>query len=89
MSAKGTYSDPELMTKLTTFRMPFGKHSKSLLTDLPLVYLQWFCKHGYPKGELGQLLRIVFDIKSGGMEHLLDNIRVRQTTQMTDTNNFR
>lgn len=87
MSVEGTYSDPQLMSKLTTFRMPFGKHSKSLLTDLPLGYLTWFSKAGFPKGELGQLMRIVHDVKSANMEHLFDNIRFLQTNHVTDSAN--
>ena len=75
MSTKGTYDDPELIAKLTEFRMPFGKHSKMLLIDLPLTYLNWFSTIGFPRGELGQLMRIVHEIKSGDMEHLFDNIR--------------
>ncbi len=85
MSVKGTYGDPELMSKLTITRMPFGKHSKLLLTDLPLDYLNWFSKAGFPGGELGQLMRIVHDIKSGGMEHLFENIRMRQSGHVSDS----
>jgi len=75
MSLKGTYGDPDLINKLVNFDMPFGKHSKMLLIDLPVKYLEWFSKKGFPQGELGQLMRIVHDVKSGGMEHLFDGIR--------------
>jgi uncharacterized protein (DUF3820 family) len=75
MNIEGTYGDPELIVKLATSRMPYGKHSKMFLIDLPVAYLDWFSKTGFPKGELGQLMRIVHDIKSGGLEHLLENIR--------------
>ena len=81
MSIKGTYSDPELSFKLANSRMPFGKHSQGLLIDLPLSYLDWFFKTGFPQGELGQLLRIVHDIKAGGMEHLFEGIRDLSTIQ--------
>ena len=84
MTTKGTYGDPELIVKLTNFRMPFGKHSKMLLTDLPLGYLNWFSRIGFPKGELGQLLRIVHEIKSGDMEHLFVNIRSLQKDYVHD-----
>lgn len=79
MSVKGTYGDPELIVKLGNFCMPFGKHSKTLLIDLPLAYLEWFSKKGFPQGELGQLMRIVHDIKSGGMEYLFDGVRSSPT----------
>ena len=85
MSVKGTYGDPELMSKLTIARMPYGKHSKLLLTDLPLDYLNWFSKAGFPGGELGHLMRIVHDVKSGGMEHLFESIRLRQSGHVPDS----
>ena len=75
MSTKGTYADPDLMFKLASYRMPFGKHSKMLLIDLPLSYLGWFSKKGFPQGELGQLMRIVHETKSDGMEHFFDEMR--------------
>ena len=78
MSTKGTYGDPDLMIKLSKFRMPFGKHAEMLLIDLPLAYLNWFSNAGFPAGELGGLMRIVHDVKSGGMEHLFENIRIPQ-----------
>lgn len=81
MSIKGTYGDPDLISKLSNFRMPFGKHSKMLLIDLPLKYLDWFCKKGFPQGELGRLMRIVHEIKSGDMEYLFDGMRDSQTVQ--------
>lgn len=84
MMIKGTYGDPELIVKLTNFRMPFGKYSKMLLTDLPLTYLNWFSRNGFPGGELGQLMRIVHEIKAGDMEHLFDNIRSLQENHVHD-----
>ena len=75
MSINGGYSDPNLMIKLAKFRMPFGKYKDLLLIDLPLPYLDWFLKKGLPEGELGELMRIIQDVKSGDMEHLLDRVR--------------
>jgi hypothetical protein len=65
--------------------MPFGKHSKILLIDLPLAYLNWFSKIGFPKGELGQLMRVVHDVKAGGMEHLFEKIRTTQENHASDS----
>ena len=79
MSTKGSYGDPDLVLKLSKFRMPFGKHSEMLIIDLPLAYLNWFSKAGFPAGELGGLMRIVHDVKSGDMEHLFANIRILQS----------
>ena len=87
MSIKGTYGDPDLLEKLASYRMPFGKHNKTLLIDLPVSYLGWFSRAGFPDGELGQLMRIVHDVKSANMYHLFDNIRFLQTNHVTDSAN--
>ena len=75
MKTDGTYADPNLMSKLANYRMPFGKHSNMLLIDLPLTYLDWFSRKGFPQSELGELMRIVHETKSDGMEKLFDRIR--------------
>jgi len=90
MNLNGTYSDPALMDKLSKFRMPFGKHAEMLLTDLPLAYLSWFSRMGFPNGELGQLMRVMFDIKSGNLQHLLTTvpaIRKLPATESVHNNN--
>lgn len=77
MNINGTYADPHLIFKIASYRMPFGKHSKMLLIDLPLAYLNWFSKKGWPHGELGELMRIVQETKADGMDHFLERIRER------------
>ncbi|MFC1748108.1 DUF3820 family protein [Pseudomonadota bacterium] len=81
MSIKGTYGDPNLMFKLATYKMPFGKHADILLIDLPLNYLTWFSKKGFPESELGELMRIVYDTKNDGLENLLDDLRKEPPTK--------
>ena len=75
MRIEGSYADPRLMSKLANYRMPFGKHSDLLLIDLPLKYLNWFYKQGFPQSELGQLMHVVHDLKAGDMEHLIEPLR--------------
>ena len=75
MSNKGTYGDPNLIFKLGNYRMPFGKHSNVLIIDLPMTYLDWYFKKGFPQSELGELMRIVHETKLGEMEHFLDGVR--------------
>lgn len=79
MNIKGTYGDPHLIIKLASYRMPFGKHSNILLIDLPIAYLNWFSKKGFPQGELGELMRIVHETKSDGMEYFLERIREKHS----------
>ena len=68
-------NDPEQLLKLANYRMPFGKYKGSLLIDLPEPYVVWFTKKGFPKGELGTMLSIVYEIKVNGLEYLFDPIR--------------
>ncbi len=68
-------SDPELLLKLANYRMPFGKYASRLLIDLPEPYVVWFANRGFPKGELGQMLAIVLEIKINGLEYLFQPLR--------------
>lgn len=70
-----SFGDPQLLLKLAAYRMPFGKHAGLLLIDLPEPYVIWFANKGFPAGELGQLLRIVHEIKINGLEYLFDPLR--------------
>jgi len=56
--------------KLASYRMPFGKHAGQFLIDLPEPYVVWFYNKGLPKGELGRMLGIIYEIKTNGLEHL-------------------
>ena len=51
-------------------RMPFGKYAGTPLVDLPETYVVWFAAQGYPEGELGRMLQIVYEIKVNGLEYL-------------------
>ena len=55
--------------------MPFGKYKGQLLIDLPEPYVVWFSKQGFPKGELGVMLAMLFEIKLNGLEYLLKPLR--------------
>jgi len=66
---------PELMIKLSHYKMPFGKYKGCLLIDLPEPYVIWFSNKGFPDGELGELLAIVLEIKINGLEYLFQPLR--------------
>ena len=68
-------SDPQQLLKLVQYRMPFGKYANRLLIDLPEAYVVWFANKGFPAGELGKMLRIVYEIKLNGLEYLFDPLR--------------
>ncbi len=65
----------ELLLKLARTRMPFGKYKDCLLVDLPEPYVVWFSQKGFPKGQLGDMLRTVYEIKLNGLEYLFTPLK--------------
>lgn len=65
----------ESLEKLVTWKMPFGKHSGTVLADLPGNYLAWFAREGFPAGEIGQLLELMHKIDHNDLRGLLDPIK--------------
>ena len=64
-----------LLQELVSYRMPYGKHQHKLLTELPINYLEWMAREGFPKGKLGMLLETLYVIKLNGLEYLLKPIQ--------------
>jgi uncharacterized protein len=69
--------DPTKLIKLAHAKMPFGKYEGRYISDLPEAYLVWFKQKGFPKGELGNMLMEVHEIKINGLESLLRKIRAQ------------
>jgi uncharacterized protein (DUF3820 family) len=67
--------DAEVMLKLAKMRMPFGKYKGRRLIDLPEPYVVWFSRKGFPTGQLGDMLRMVYEIKVNGLEYLFKPLR--------------
>ena len=63
--------DPNRLVALATMRMPYGRYAGRLLIDLPEPYVLWFHKNGYPSGQLGSLMRDLYEIKLNGLESLI------------------
>lgn len=67
--------DPTLLLELVRMRMPFGKYKGVILCNLPVSYLEWFQRKGYPNGKLGMLLQTMFEIKLNGLDYLLEPLK--------------
>lgn len=69
------HPDPEMLLKIARTKMPFGKYKGRLLMDLPEPYVVWFANKGFPKGKLGEMLGVVYEIKVNGLEYLLKPLK--------------
>ena len=56
--------------------MPFGQYEGRYITDLPVHYLEWFSREGFPSGQLGQYLSTMYEIKTNGLDTILDPIKL-------------
>lgn len=65
------------LIKLVSWKMPFGKHAGTLISDLPGNYLAWFAREGFPEGELGQLLELMHTIDHNNLRALLVPLQKR------------
>lgn len=63
--------DRKILTEIVRMEMPFGKYKGTILCNLPMAYLEWFNRSGFPKGRIGVLLATVYEIKLNGLESLL------------------
>jgi uncharacterized protein len=69
--------DSKLLLQLVEMKMPFGKYQGTLLCNLPMSYLEWFNRKGFPEGKLGMLLRTIYEIRLNGLEYLLEPLKKR------------
>lgn len=61
--------------------MPFGKYEGYYLIDLPEHYIVWYHAKGFPKGQLGDMLGLVYELKLNGLEELVRNIKKQYPKQ--------
>ena len=66
--------DGNMLKAIVTMQMPFGKYKGTILKNLPVSYLEWFARKGFPKSKLGNLLQCLLEIKMNGLEDLLREI---------------
>lgn len=78
MNNEPNQPDNNLLIQLVSMKMPFGKFKERPICDLPVSYLEWFQRKGFPNGRLGILLATMYEIKTNGIEGLLEPLK-RQT----------
>jgi uncharacterized protein len=69
------FPDSNLLIELVKMPMPFGKYKNTILCNLPMAYLEWFKRKGFPNGKLGVLLETIYEIKLNGLEALLTPLK--------------
>jgi uncharacterized protein (DUF3820 family) len=67
--------DSDLLLTLVRMPMPFGKYKGTLLCNLPVSYLEWFAREGFPPGKTGMLLATMYEIKINGLDYLLTPLK--------------
>ena len=70
--------NPEILIELVTKPMPFGKYKGTLYYRVPVNYLEWLNRKGFPPGKTGMLLSTLYEIKLNGLEFLLEKIKQGQ-----------
>lgn len=65
----------EILLELVKLRMPFGRYKGIILANLPVSYLEWFQRKGFPEGKLGMMLATMYEIKSNELEYLLEPLK--------------
>lgn len=70
--------DKQILVDIVRARMPFGKYKGTILSDLPVSYLEWFLrKGGFPPGKLGKQMATVYEIKHNGLQDILFELKKR------------
>lgn len=69
-------SQKHLLEILANTKMPFGKYKGRFLIDLPEHYIVWYNNKGFPKGKLGDQLKLVYELKLNGLEDLVRKLCV-------------
>jgi uncharacterized protein (DUF3820 family) len=65
----------EKLALLLTREMPYGKYKGRKIADLPGHYLGWFAREGFPSGELGGLIALMYELDHNNLRALLDPLR--------------
>jgi len=67
--------DSKILIDIVQTKMPYGKYKGTLISDLPVHYLEWMHSKGLPPGKLGMLLGTTFEIKTNGLSMILTRVK--------------
>ena len=70
---------PQHLLLLLNREMPYGKYKGRVIADLPGHYLGWFAREGFPRGELGELLALMYELDHNALRGLLDPLRNKKS----------
>ena len=65
----------QFLLKLANTKMPYGKYEGRYMIDLPEYYVVWYRNKGFPKGQIGEMLATVYELKLNGLEELVRKLR--------------
>jgi uncharacterized protein len=69
--------DPAILIDIIKTPMPFGLHKGKIICDLPVSYLEWFHREGFPPGKLGMLMQTTYEIKINGLDFLIRELKAK------------
>ena len=67
--------DSQILIDIVQTKMPFGKYKGTLISDLPVYYLEWLHNKGFPPGKFGMMLASVYEIKINGLSTILAAVK--------------
>lgn len=67
--------DSQILVDIVQTKMPFGKYKGTLISDIPISYLEWMHNKGFPPGKLGMMLATVYEIKSNGLTDIIFKVK--------------
>ena len=67
--------DSKILIEIVQTKIHFGKYKGTLISDLPVYYLEWLKNKGFPPGKLGMLLSSVYEIKINGLNSILTFVK--------------
>lgn len=78
----------QFLVELLQTKMPFGKYEGQYIHQIPVYYLEWMQKQGWPQGKTGQFLATMYEIKINGLESILEPIKKMIKQQQCNLNRY-